>query len=86
MQNFRMKVWCDWMIRQQSVWNPPPCFNDYSKIASDPWSKLASLVTLLDNIQFCGQHFCSEQKSGEFRRLYFFHLFGKLRLIQVPKD
>lgn len=60
------KVWCDWMVRQQSVWNPPPCFNDYNKIASEPWPKLAALVTLLDNNQFCSQQFCSEQKSGEF--------------------
>uniref|UniRef100_A0A336N3P0 CSON005905 protein n=2 Tax=Culicoides sonorensis TaxID=179676 RepID=A0A336N3P0_CULSO len=56
-----IKVWCDWMIRQQNVWNPPPCFNDYSKITSDPWLKLASLVTILDNFEFC----CRENFSCE---------------------
>lgn len=62
---FCMKVWCDWMIRQQSVWNPPPCFNDYAKIASEPWSNLGALVTLLNNIEFRSDQFCSEPQAGE---------------------
>lgn len=59
------------MTRQQNVWNPPPCFNDYSKIASDPWTKLASLVTLLDNNQFCSQKFSKEEMSGRVSTFFF---------------
>lgn len=44
-----IKVWCDWLTCHVSVWNPPPAAHDYHVgPPGDAWTRLASLVNLLD--------------------------------------
>lgn len=46
-----VKVWCDWLTCHVSVWNPPPCAADYHVgPPGDTWTRLASLVNLLDTL------------------------------------
>ncbi|XP_063703273.1 telomerase-binding protein EST1A isoform X2 [Culicoides brevitarsis] len=60
-----IKVWCDWMTRQQNIWNPPPSFNDYAKVAAEPfWTNLAAVITLLDNNEFMSNEFSTEPREG----------------------
>ncbi|XP_057381514.1 telomerase-binding protein EST1A-like isoform X2 [Daphnia carinata] len=44
-----IKVWCDWLLCHSTVWNPPPTSRDYHVgPAGTPWTRLATLINLLN--------------------------------------
>jgi len=50
-----IKIWCDWLVCHNPVWNPPPCLSDYHVgPPGDVWTHLASLVTLLEQLDSSG--------------------------------
>ncbi|XP_055683331.1 telomerase-binding protein EST1A isoform X2 [Lutzomyia longipalpis] len=61
-----IKVWCDWLLCHHVVWNPPPTCSDYklgSSANHDPWSKLASLVVILENVDINRDILSTERKN-----------------------
>ncbi|XP_037091190.1 telomerase-binding protein EST1A-like [Pollicipes pollicipes] len=43
-----IKVWTDWLLCSGSIWNPPPCTNDYRvRAVGDCWASLAELTNQL---------------------------------------
>lgn len=49
-----IKVWCDWLLANTAVWNPPPpliAFAIGHPVVADPWTLLARLVTLFERIK-----------------------------------
>ncbi|XP_055709469.1 telomerase-binding protein EST1A isoform X2 [Phlebotomus papatasi] len=61
-----IKVWCDWLLCHHAVWNPPPTCSDYklgSSTSHDPWSKLASLVVILENVDINRDILSTERKA-----------------------
>lgn len=46
-----IKIWCDWLTCHEHVWNPPPNAADYHVgPPGDTWSRLASLVNMLETL------------------------------------
>ncbi|XP_059614016.1 telomerase-binding protein EST1A isoform X2 [Phlebotomus argentipes] len=61
-----IKVWCDWLLCHHIVWNPPPTCSDYklgSSTSHDPWSKLASLVMILEDVDINRDILSTERKT-----------------------
>ncbi|PSN43516.1 Telomerase-binding protein EST1A [Blattella germanica] len=47
-----VKVWCDWLLCHSAVWNPPPSCVDFRVgPAGDAWSRVATLVNLLEKLE-----------------------------------
>ncbi|KAL1494247.1 hypothetical protein ABEB36_009872 [Hypothenemus hampei] len=46
-----IKVWCDWMLCHNSIWNPPPSTHDF-KVGpkGDLWSRLGLLMNILEQM------------------------------------
>ncbi|XP_045127559.1 telomerase-binding protein EST1A-like [Portunus trituberculatus] len=43
-----LKAWCDWLLYNSPVWNPPPpVARDYSVDGEDMWASVAELATIL---------------------------------------
>ncbi|KAF2362770.1 DNA/RNA-binding domain Est1-type [Trinorchestia longiramus] len=45
-----LKVWCDWLLYNSSLWHPPPSNTDYTSQWFDSWSSVAELATILHGI------------------------------------
>ncbi|XP_052900031.1 telomerase-binding protein EST1A [Anopheles moucheti] len=62
-----IKVWCDWMMSNTEIWNPPPCCADLKirkSNAHDPWSELAVLMNILKCLDTNRSILSVEQKHG----------------------
>lgn len=60
-----IKVWCDWLLANCTVWNPPPSLHAFNvhpvgnatgdatagSVAPDPWRSLADFATMLEHIK-----------------------------------
>lgn len=70
-----IKIWCDWLLNNNHVWNPPPLM-EY-KIGPnsgqyDPWTKLGQLAQLLEGIDAARGILSGEKRDGELNNLWHF--------------
>lgn len=58
-----LKVWCDWLMTHVEVWNPPPSCQDY-KVgpAEDCWTRIATVVNLLEKLDYKGHLLTTENR------------------------
>ncbi|XP_066905795.1 telomerase-binding protein EST1A isoform X2 [Halyomorpha halys] len=58
-----LKVWCDWLMTHVEVWNPPPSCQDY-KVGppEDCWTRIATVVNLLEKIDYKGHLLTTENR------------------------
>lgn len=65
-----IKIWCDWLLNNNHVWNPPPmCTVDYkigpNTAQYDPWTKLGQLAQLLEEVDAARDILSGEKKDGK---------------------
>lgn len=66
-----IKIWCDWLLNNNHVWNPPPMCTVEYKIGPnssqyDPWTKLGQLAALLEGINTARDILSVEKRDGEW--------------------
>ncbi|XP_076233282.1 telomerase-binding protein EST1A [Calliopsis andreniformis] len=74
-----IKIWCDWMLCHNTVWNPPPFCTDYRVgPPGDAWSRLATMVNLLEKLNY-SRSILIQAKDAEGRE-------DELELVRLPED
>lgn len=68
-----IKIWCDWLLNNNHVWNPPPVYTADYKIGPnssqyDPWTKLGQLAGLIEGINAARDILSGEKRDGEWLR------------------
>lgn len=67
-----IKIWCDWLLNNGHVWNPPPLCTAEYKIGScgngqyDPWTRLGQLAQIVEGIDAARDLLSGEKRDGEW--------------------
>ncbi|KAL0272665.1 UNVERIFIED_CONTAM: hypothetical protein PYX00_005543 [Menopon gallinae] len=60
-----IKIWCDWLLCHHPVWNPPPSCSEFRVgPPGDAWTRLASLVNLLEKLDYKRITMATAQEDG----------------------
>ncbi|XP_034941646.1 uncharacterized protein Smg6 isoform X2 [Chelonus insularis] len=74
-----IKIWCDWLVCHSLVWFPPPSCTDYRVgPPGDAWSRLATMVNLLEKLPY-PRNIIIHEREATGRE-------NELSLIKLPED